>query len=318
MHGHFQNFLYRRQHVQTRIGTQRSEVSALGLGCWAMGGPWTIDGPAGWGQVDDAEIDPRHPLRARPGINFFDTAANYGCGHSERVLGQALAGRRDHVILATKFGYVVDERNEASPTAKDVVPRIREECEDSLRRLNTDYIDLYQFHKGDYPPEQAAEVRGLLETLVHEGKIRWYGWSTDQPEGAGVFAQGPHCTAIQLYMNMSASTPAASAGGLRGARPGQHHQIPAQHGHHDRQIQPGYQLPGRRRAPRLESGGGAAPQTSSAPKPCESSSPNRRPPLPGPDRPGLDLDEASAPSPSPASRRWPRCRKTSRPWTSVR
>ncbi len=136
------------------------------------------------------------------GINFFDTAANYGTGQSERVLGQALAGRRDRVILATKFGYLVDEQNRAVTTTMDVLPRIRAECEDSLRRLQTDYIDLYQFHKGDYPPEKAAEVRDLLEALVAEGKIRWYGWSTNQPEGARVFAQGAHCTAIQFYMNM--------------------------------------------------------------------------------------------------------------------
>ena len=141
------------------------------------------------------------------GINFFDTAANYGCGHSERVLSQALAGRRDKVILATKFGYVVNEEQRIVSETNNIVPRIRQECEDSLRRLQTDYIDLYQFHVSDYPPEKAAEVRDELEDLVSEGKIRWYGWSTDNPEGARVFAQGQHCTAIQHRLNMSYATP---------------------------------------------------------------------------------------------------------------
>lgn len=73
--------------------------------------------------------------------------------------------------------------------------------------MQTDYIDLYQFHKDDYPPEKAAEVRDALESLVGEGKIRWYGWSTVNPEGARVFAQGQHCTAIQHWMNMGTDMP---------------------------------------------------------------------------------------------------------------
>jgi aryl-alcohol dehydrogenase-like predicted oxidoreductase len=196
-----------------RLGRSDLEVSAMGLGCWAIGGPWDWmeeDGstsPTGWGQVDDTESIRaiHHALDA--GINFFDTAANYGCGHSERILSRALAGRRDKVIVATKFGYVVDEEKRVVAETDNVVPRIRQECEDSLRRLQTDYIDLYQFHVNKYPPQKAAEVRDVLETLVEEGKIRWYGWSTDFPEGARVFAQGAHCTAIQHAMNLGYDTP---------------------------------------------------------------------------------------------------------------
>ena len=191
-----------------RLGRSDLEVSAMGMGCWAMGGPWTfIDEPAGWGQVDDAESVRAIHFALDAGINFFDTAANYGCGHSERLLSQALAGRRDQIILATKFGYVVDEEKKLVTEADDVVKRIRQECEDSLRRLNTDYIDLYQFHKADYEPGKAADVCAVLETLVEQGKIRWYGWSTDSAEGAHVFAQGQHCTAIQHILNMSFDAP---------------------------------------------------------------------------------------------------------------
>jgi aryl-alcohol dehydrogenase-like predicted oxidoreductase len=178
-----------------------------------MGGPWDwleADGskePVGWGRVDDAESIRAIHYALDAGVNFFDTAANYGCGHSERVLARAVAGRRDKVILATKFGYVVDEENRIVTETEDVLNRIRQECEDSLHRLKTDYIDLYQFHWGAYPPEKAGEVRDFLEKLVEEGKIRCYGWSTDKPEGARVFAQGQHCTAIQHMLNMSYAAP---------------------------------------------------------------------------------------------------------------
>ena len=196
-----------------RLGRSNLEVSAMGLGCWAIGGPWDwleADGsknPVGWGQVDDAESIRAIHYALDAGINFFDTAANYGCGHSERILSQAIAGRRDKVILATKFGYVVDEEKHTVTETEDIVSRIHQECETSLRNLQTDYIDLYQFHVGNYPTEKAAEVRDILETLVNEGKIRWYGWSTDNVEGARVFAQGQHCTAIQHWLNMGYDAP---------------------------------------------------------------------------------------------------------------
>jgi aryl-alcohol dehydrogenase-like predicted oxidoreductase len=193
-----------------RLGRSDLEVSALGLGCWPIGGPWgwlEADGSrnaVGWGQVDDAESIRSIHYALDAGINFFDTAANYGCGHSERILGQAIAGRRDKVIIATKFGYLVDEKNLTVTETEDVVSRIRQECESSLRNLQTDYIDLYQFHREDahYDMKKAAEVRDVLEILVTEGKVRWYGWSTDNPEGALAFAQGTHCTAIQHWLNM--------------------------------------------------------------------------------------------------------------------
>jgi len=192
-----------------RLGRSNLEISGMGLGCWAIGGPWTYDGePAGWGQIDDAESIRAIHYALEAGINFFDTAANYGCGHSERILGQAIAGRRDKVILATKFGYIVDETNRVvARNDNEVVKRIRQDCEASLRRLKTDYLDIYQFHRDDYALEKAGEIRDFLETLVQEGKIRWYGWSTVNPEGARVFAQGEHCTAIQHWMNMGTDLP---------------------------------------------------------------------------------------------------------------
>src|SRR3954449_5939658 len=97
---------------QRALGTRTAhQVSALGLGCWAIGRPWTSNGrPAGWGDVDDDESIRaiRHALDL--GVTLFDTADVYGCGHSERVLGRALGGRRDEVTILTKVGNVFDEQ----------------------------------------------------------------------------------------------------------------------------------------------------------------------------------------------------------------
>lgn len=185
------------------LGRSGISVPALGMGCWAIGGPfWRNGQPVGWGQVDDAESFRAIRRALDLGVTFFDTASVYGCGHSERILGQALAGRRAEVVLATKFGQVfVEETRQA--TGYDTSPdAVRASCEASLRRLNTDYIDLFQLHVKDVPLDHARVVRDLLEELVAAGKIRFYGWSTDEPESARLFAEGPHCTAIQQRFNL--------------------------------------------------------------------------------------------------------------------
>jgi len=191
------------------LGKSGIEVSAMGLGCWAIGGPWTLDGrQVGWSKVDDKESTRAIHIALDLGINFFDTAACYGAGHSERILGQAVAGRRDRVIIATKFGHLVDEENKVvSAKTGDVALHLRQFCEDSLRRLGTDYIDLYQFHFAEYPLDEALELRNFLDDLVAEGKIRAYGWSTDHIECASVFAEGVHCAAIQFALNILADAP---------------------------------------------------------------------------------------------------------------
>jgi aryl-alcohol dehydrogenase-like predicted oxidoreductase len=117
-------------------------------------------------------------------------------------LGRALAGRRDAVMIATKFNAVFDESTR-QVTGSDASPAgIRKACEDSLRRLGTDYIDLYQFHDNGFPAENACPVRDTLEQLAAEGKIRAYGWSTDSPRNAQFFAEGEHCAAIQVELNV--------------------------------------------------------------------------------------------------------------------
>lgn len=186
------------------LGHTGIKVSAMGLGCWAIGGPFTneLGNPVGWGQVNDSESVRAIHRALDLGITFFDTADVYGCGHSERILGQALEGVRDRVVIATKFGRVFDEQSRLI-TGNDASPEhIRRACEASLRRLDTDHIDLYQFHLGDYDTARAAEVRDTLEELVAAGKIRAYAWSTDDPERARIFAQGQHCAAVQHRLNL--------------------------------------------------------------------------------------------------------------------
>jgi len=185
------------------LGRSGITVSALGLGCWAIGGPfWRGENPVGWGQVDDAESLRAIQRALDLGVTFFDTSDVYGCGHSERLLGQALAGQRERLVIATKFGNVFDEQTRHI-TGEGASPDfIRQACAASLKRLQTDYIDLYQFHLGRYDLAQAVSVRDTLESLVAAGKIRAYGWSTDDPERARLFAEGAHCAAIQQRLNI--------------------------------------------------------------------------------------------------------------------
>ncbi len=145
------------------LGRSGLEVSALGLGTWAIGGPlWDEQGrPVGWGYVDDAESIRAIHRGLELGVTFWDTADVYGTGHSERLLGLGLAGARHRVVIATKFGRVFAEGSRQIIGRAADPAYIRRACEESLRRLNTDYIDLYQFHLGDYNLERALEDPAL-------------------------------------------------------------------------------------------------------------------------------------------------------------
>src|SRR3990172_4556483 len=159
--------------LKRTLGKSKLEVSALGVGCWAIGGPWTWDQPgnepypAGWGNTDDDESIRAVHAAMDMGANFFDTAANYGAGHSEVVLGRALKGKRDKVIIATKFGHIVNEEKKTVYGDLDqILKNVRTDVENSLRRLQTDFIDIYQLHAGEFPPERALELQVILEELV--------------------------------------------------------------------------------------------------------------------------------------------------------
>jgi aryl-alcohol dehydrogenase-like predicted oxidoreductase len=141
------------------------DVSIVGLGCNNFG--WRLDYDRTVAVVD-AALD--------AGINFLDTADIYGGTESEEFLGRALEGRRDRVVLATKFGMKVDEQRQGARP-----DYVRRACEDSLRRLRTDHIDLYQLHQPD-PSTPIAETLAALDELVRSGKAREIGCSNFSAE----------------------------------------------------------------------------------------------------------------------------------------
>ncbi len=141
------------------------DVSVVGLGCNNFG--WRLNASATERVVHDA-------LEA--GINFFDTADIYGTGQSEEYLGRALGKKRSQVILATKFGMKMDEQRQGAKPAY-----VRKALEDSLRRLGTSTIDLYQLHQPD-PDVPIADTLGVLDDAVKAGKVRFIGCSNFSPE----------------------------------------------------------------------------------------------------------------------------------------
>jgi aryl-alcohol dehydrogenase-like predicted oxidoreductase len=183
-------------------------IPPLGMGCWAIGGPfWHGTTPLGWGEVDDGESARAVQSAFELGIRLFDTADVYGTGRSERVLGRALSGHRDEVIIASKWGNTYEESSRQLLTP-DITPGyLRRALEATLRRLATDYLDIYQFHLADIEPADTMPLVEELEALVAAGKIRAYGWSTDDPRRAGSWAAGEHCSVVQHELNVLRDAP---------------------------------------------------------------------------------------------------------------
>lgn len=191
-----------------KFGMEKREIKPIGLGCWAIGGPFfDLGAPAGWGDVKDEVSLEALKQGIEMGVSLIDTANIYGAGHSERLVGKAIKGMRDKVILTTKFGILCDEETRTTTGQIEKEADIRFSCEESLRRLGTDYIDVFLFHIGDYPKERAPMVRDVLEDLVKEGKIRSYGWSTSDPERAAIFAKGTHAGSMEFALNVMEDDP---------------------------------------------------------------------------------------------------------------
>ena len=185
------------------LGRSGIEISAMGLGTWAIGGAQYRNGEAcGWAGTNDEESIRAMQRGMELGITFFDTADIYGSGHSEILLAKAIEGKRDQVVIASKFGYEFEEGTDLAMGQCAEPDYIRQCCEGSLRRLKTDRIELYQFHLGGYDVSKAGEIREVLEELVKAGKILHFGWSTDNPAAAKFFAESPNCTAIQQRLNI--------------------------------------------------------------------------------------------------------------------
>lgn len=198
-----------------RLGRSGIVTGPLGVGTWAIGGPffsgpgcrYPMGAPLGYGRTDDKTSIEALRRAAELGAKLFDTADAYGTGHGERVVGAALKGIRQHVIISTKFGNTYDEpRRELR--GPDVSPSyIRQACHASLRRLQTDWIDVYHLHIGDLPLDQAVVAADTLDALCKEGLIRSYGWSTDDPMRAAAFAARPAATTVQFDMNLFEDAP---------------------------------------------------------------------------------------------------------------
>jgi aryl-alcohol dehydrogenase-like predicted oxidoreductase len=155
------------------LGRQGLQVSTEGLGCMGMS--------EFYGTADESEAIATIHHALNLGIDFLDTADQYGYGDNERLVGEAIAGRRDEIVLATKFGIVRDRER---PTVRSISGRpdyVHAACDASLRRLNLDHIDLYHQHRVD-PDVPIEETVGAMAELVDAGKVRFLGLSEAGPE----------------------------------------------------------------------------------------------------------------------------------------
>src|SRR5579875_385279 len=154
-----------------RLGNSDMHITPIGVGAWAMGGGgWKFS----WGPQDDDQSIAAIHAALDHGINWIDTAAVYGLGHSEEVVGRAVKGRSNRPYVFTKCERIWNEDRQIQKSLKR--DSIRRECENSLRRLQMETIDLYQIHWPE-PDEDIEEGWATLAELQKEGKVRWIGVS---------------------------------------------------------------------------------------------------------------------------------------------
>lgn len=181
-------------------------VPRIGIGTWVMGGDQYWQGQAtGWANVDDAtSIRTLHAALAL-GVRIIDTADQYGAGHSEEIIAQALRESdlsRDDVVICSKVGMVCDAASGDIVALTDKKDDIAAAIDASLKRLDTDYLDLVKFHLNDHPVEQSQGVFEAFSEAYHAGKIGGFGWSNDDLDGAMAYADLDGYVAVQHDLNL--------------------------------------------------------------------------------------------------------------------
>jgi aryl-alcohol dehydrogenase-like predicted oxidoreductase len=189
------------------LGKTGIKVSAIGFGGWAIGGPSEASGaPLGWGRTSDEESLAAIRRARDLGVTFFDTSDSYGFGRSESLLGIVLSRKRTEVVIATKAGVV---RGAGGELKKDFSGQhIFSAVDGSLKRLRSDYIDLYQVHNPTIEELRREEIQDAMERLQDAGKIRFWGVSISTPEeGIEIIKRGwGH--ALQVLYNILNQAPA--------------------------------------------------------------------------------------------------------------
>ena len=155
---------------KAKLGNSELLITKVGLGTWAIGGPWEY----GWGPQDDNDSIKAILESLDAGVNWFDTAPVYGCGHSEEIVGKALKQVSQKPLIATKCGLAWNKKREKQNCLK--AKSILAECDASLKRLGVEVIDLYQMHWPD-PDEDIEEGYGAMAKCVKTGKVRYLGAS---------------------------------------------------------------------------------------------------------------------------------------------
>lgn len=175
---------------QRPFGQTGLDVSAVGFGCWEVGG--------GYGEVDEAEFARAVGRSLDLGVNCFDTAEGYGLGASERALGQALGRRRDEAVIVTKFGMNYRDKPNLRDSSRE---RALASIDKSLKNLGTDYVDVYLVHWPD-PLTPFEETMQALDDIVREGKARFVGVSNFRPEQIAECMKVRRVDVVQYGYNM--------------------------------------------------------------------------------------------------------------------
>ncbi|HET7705165.1 MAG TPA: aldo/keto reductase [Thermoanaerobaculia bacterium] len=199
------------------LGKTGIRVSTIGFGAWAIGGASEASGtPLGWGRTSDDESLAAIRRARDLGVNFFDTSDSYGFGRSESLLGIVLSRHRRDVVIATKVGVV---RSSAGTLKKDFSrEHILHAVDGSLKRLRTDYIDLYQLHNPTMEDLRREEIQETMDRLQELGKIRYWGVSIFNPDEGIEIINKNWGYALQVLYNILNQAPAAELFPLAKAR----------------------------------------------------------------------------------------------------